>query len=592
MYLGSSVGTKTAIFDSTGVFYIGANKNATVITNFLNGLVDDIRIWSIILTPGFIVDNNNLQLLGTEGGLNAYWKLNNAYTDSTVNANTLTPINTPVFSLDVPFTAPTTRLDIDQSYLVTGSTYTLKTAISENLTDQLIFTPQVDPQKSVSIDIGAKGTGDWTVTVHDQQNNVISTVTVANALLPTTGFYEFVYPTPWRLVIGKTYHIHVTSTVADGTIVSSTLNDLRTANFYTYYQFLVTDTVFHPIKQFLNKLVIGNERYIATWDGAFFQPNFIALPPLTHVRCFAIWREFLAIGTWKETTGSTPTISDWNTGTVYFWDGISLTFNFLIEVPEGQINSMFGTNSTLYMYAGYKGDLLTYQGSYSTTTGGSQATKIKRIPFTANTDSVEIYPGAMTMWRSLLFIGVAANMTSSTITTGTYSWGTLNRLYPETMSLDYIISTGSQGSSVSIGLVYPVGQTLLVGWRDGTAYGVDQVNFNNPPAPFGTLQTLIQDNNVIWNQKISMRLKADMLPLRAGESIDTKYKINRAANWTISPINSTVDEIEMVQDIPDGRGREYQYGIDLYATGSTSPTLLGLTALFDDGSEESQIGNV
>ena len=48
----------------------------------------------------------------------------------------------------------------------------------------------------------------------------------------------------------------------------------------------------------------------------------------------------------------------------------------------------------------------------------------------------------------------------------------------------------------------------------------------------------------------------------------------------------------MVQDIPDGRGREYQYGIDLYATGSTSPTLLGLTALFDDGSEESQIGNV
>ena len=74
---------------------------------------------------------------GNEGNLVAYYTFNSVYTDKTANANTLTGQNSPTFSADVPFPAPTGRLDIDQQYTTTGQTYTLKTSISESQTDQL-----------------------------------------------------------------------------------------------------------------------------------------------------------------------------------------------------------------------------------------------------------------------------------------------------------------------------------------------------------------------------------------------------------------------------------------------------------------------
>jgi hypothetical protein len=152
----------------------------------------------------------------------------------------------------------------------------------------LSFTPLYDPQKSIDFNIAAKGTGNWTITVHDQQNKVVASLTVTNATLPASGWYEFIFSTPWRIVINKSYHVHVTSTVADATLVSSASNDLSKGDYHTYYGFLVNDTQYHPIAKFLNKIIIGNERYLAYWDGAFYQANFIAFPPQTHVRCFGL----------------------------------------------------------------------------------------------------------------------------------------------------------------------------------------------------------------------------------------------------------------------------------------------------------------
>ena len=85
-----------------------------------------------------------------------------------------------------------------------------------------------------------------------------------------------------------------------------------------------------------------------------------------------------------------------------------------------------------------------------------------------------------------------------------------------------------------------------------------------------------------------MTLRGDHLPLASGESVDVKYKINRATNYTVSPINSTVGSEFEELVVQNGRGNEYQVAFDLYATGTTSPTMTGISILGTDGTLENQ----
>jgi len=578
LVIGTSVGTFTSIHNNASLLYVGANKTSAV-ANFFDGYLDDARIWGQANGAGQIAAQNQVQLTGSEGNLKAYYKLNAAFTDGTANGNTLTSHNSPTFSTDVPFPAPSTRLDIDTSQVLSGQTYTLPTSIIEDAIDIRSFTPVNDPQASVSFFVDTKGTGNWTVTIHDQQNRTIATTTMANANIPIAGEVEFIFTTPWRIVIGKTYHIHLTSTVADGKIVTGTADNISTAKYYTYFGFLVTDTQFHPIVPFLQYEVIGNERYLATWDGAFYNPNLIAFPPQWKVRCFGFWREYLAIGMWRG-----GLITGFDRGRIYFWDGQAPTFNFFIDIAEGQVNALCGIDSDLYMYAGYRGLLMDYQGNYAST-GSAQSQKVKRMPQLSGNDYTEVYPGALTMWRGLLHAGLYANSNSTTVGRGVYSYGTLNQMYPQILSFDYPISTGNYGSTVQIGSITPVGTSLVVGWKDGSGFGADKVDFNNNPARVGELQTLVMDDNSIWHQSETLALKADFLPLTTGQSVEIELNLDRNG-FTSLGTQSTISKTSVRNAISSGRAQEYQLGVKLFSSGTTSPTLLGLSLLKDELTSE------
>lgn len=588
--LGTSKGTKTAISDNASLLYVGADKGASAVGDFFNGLLNDMRIWGTAQTASQIYANNLIQLTGKESGLKAYYKLPDL-ADSTANTNTLTGVNTPTFVADVPFPAPTTRLDIDTQSTTTGQTYTLLTAISEAAADKLSFTPINDPQASVGFYIDTLGTGDFTVTVHDQQNRTIATSTIVAANLPASGFVEFFFSTPWRIIIGKSYHIHLTVSTGTSKVITNTASTLAAAQYATYFGYLVTDTQFHPAIQFqyqplggtlTGAMIFGNERYLAVWDGANYYPNFIAFPPAWKVRCFGFWREYLAIGMWRG-----GNIYDFTGGRIYFWDGVSPAFSFFIDVPDGQINAMFGVDTDLYFFAGYRGELLDYKGGYFYNSGNSASAKLKRMPLLQPTDYTEVYPGALTMWRGLLHFGLMGNSNSTIMQRGVYSFGTLNQFYPDTLSYDYVVSTGNNGSTVTIGCVFPVGQKLIVCWQDGIAYGADQISFSNPPASSGEIQILVADDGALWKDKAVLAVKADVLPLLTGESVASKVSTDRSA-FTLATATTTVGSTFNKLPVSNGRSREYQIGAELYATGTTSPTLVGLSLLKEKLDSENQ----
>lgn len=127
---GVSQGTSSSaffpIFDGTAALDIGSVLGSG---SFLDGLIDDIRIWSVIRTSTEIDDNKEIELVGNEANLQAYWKLNNAYTDETANGNTLTPSGSPTFSTDIPFVGNTNYTkDLSETVTDTDSITTLRTA--------------------------------------------------------------------------------------------------------------------------------------------------------------------------------------------------------------------------------------------------------------------------------------------------------------------------------------------------------------------------------------------------------------------------------------------------------------------------------
>lgn len=578
--LGTQVGTFNSISANASTFQVGMYKNgAGTASGFYNGLIDEVRVWSSVRTATDYILGMSDEIISTYATLKAYYKFNNAATDSTTNTNDLTLSGGATYSTTVPFFGATTRLDMDQSAITAGNTYTLPTTISETATNKLTFTPQKDPQKSIAVQVAGIGTGAWTITVHDSFNNVVVTKTVANASM-AVGLYEFIFSSVWRPQINQNYHFHLTSSDGTGTVTTTTAGDLATVSYRTYYQFLVNDQDFHPIAEFLQFLVIGNERYVSTIEATLYDPHTLTLPAGWKVRSFAYWNEYLAIGCWKG-----ETVSQYDNGRIYFWDGTAPTYNFYIDVPEGSINAMIGSRGKLYFIAGYRAKLLVYEG-------GAQARKIKNLINTENTTTVDIYPGAMTMWRALLRIGVAADINNDTENQGVYTYGATNERFADSLSFDYVISTGNYTGNVSIGLTHVVNSKLLIGWRDGAAYGVDYIDIGNDCYTTGTIEHLIEDDGAMYHEKESTTITCQFAPLVAGQSIQLKYRLNRSTDWTelsaITTVGATTTR--SVISTSGSRYREYEIGANLASTSGVSPTIYALSLEKDELETEKRVG--
>jgi len=768
--LGTSSGSYTSISDNTSAFAIGSQD--TDLGSYFNGQIDECRLWNIVRTVDEIYSYKDVQISASTVGLVGYWQLNNDWADQTASNNTLTAVNTPTFTTDTPFLSPTTRLDIDLSQTASGQTYDVPIAISETIANKVSFIPNKDPLKSISVKIDTKGTGNWTLTLHDENNNEIASKTEYNStaslllqsysesnqsydypltessvgesffnvnqitlnyckfylkqkvhaypepvVTPTgncyakvyalngnvgvdsvpvgdplaisepidvstlttsytlttftfigankitlekntnyfiviyyegtpgqldagvyvgsdntsptysgnaaylgrnwypdtsyclcfyvygnytntlnTGDFEFIFSTAVRPLLNATYHFHITSTVADGKVVTNTTADLSTVQYYTYFQILVTDTMYHPIIQFqwqplggtlTGAMIIGNERYLAVWDGSSYDPNFITLMTGWKVRCFAQWRNYLAIGVWKG-----DSITDYHQGRIYFWTGYQPAYDFYIDIPDGQINAMHGVDSDLYIFAGWRGNLIDYKGGEYYNTGNSSSNKLKRMPLLEPECYTEVYPKAINMWRGLLHFGLYADTDSVSSQKGVYSYGTLNEWYPNSLSYDYPISTGSRGSTVKIGMVYPIGQNLLIGWQDGLACGCDVVSFSNPPASEGEVQMYLNDGGTVWKYENNTMFRVDHDTLKTGESITPQISIDRVGKtptFTQLEPSETVGDIAKSQSIPNGRLNEIQIGAVLRQTNGTSPVLKALTIAQDPLESEQQL---
>jgi len=116
-------GYPTSIYDNTTAFRIGAEES----TGHFDGLIDDVRLWATTRTSTQILDNMRVEI-DTATNLVGSWHLNNALTDSSGNAFTLTNNGSAVFLNQVSWFevsdtagAPTESLVFEHNITITDT---------------------------------------------------------------------------------------------------------------------------------------------------------------------------------------------------------------------------------------------------------------------------------------------------------------------------------------------------------------------------------------------------------------------------------------------------------------------------------------
>lgn len=95
---GDATGTGTPANDS---IWLGTRSDAAA---YLNGTMDEIRVWSTQRSAAELDANFKTGLVGTESGLVHLYRVNDAYTDNGSAGQNLSAINTPTFeTTNLPF---------------------------------------------------------------------------------------------------------------------------------------------------------------------------------------------------------------------------------------------------------------------------------------------------------------------------------------------------------------------------------------------------------------------------------------------------------------------------------------------------------
>lgn len=489
-------------------------------------------------------------------------------------------------------------------------TYSVPTVLSESGLNYCFFSPDIEPFFSIAVYIKNKGTGNWTLTLHDSLNNELVSVTVANSSLTNDAYYEFIFGKQVRATVNAsqtgntgTYHFHLTSTVADGTVGTLNNADLTSADFLLFaYRLVDTNNGWHPTAYFggtgFPLLCMGNGRYLATYNfGNDSQPNNAQFN--RHTLQFSFGEEvcglstngqYLVIATEKRSTNANRNYQE---GALYFWDGTTTAPNFKIDIPMGSPYGLYTINNVTYFIIA---------GSLYAWSNGQTILKVRKLAY-QNTDylnavdSTIVNPNMLTSRYNILMIGYPTTTTNVNIDYGVWSWGAVELSYPNSFGYSYSLANGilnnntSGISNLKIGCVQNFVDTMYISWSYTDAggqnrYGIDVVDNYSTPATTFSWKSLIYDGTAIYKTKVATRMKIKFNSFPAGYTLTPYYILDRKTPvyGTASP---SVGDTDLVLDISNSRFKEIQWGFTGTSSGATVPLIItGVTMEIEPLREE------
>lgn len=483
---------------------------------------------------------------------------------------------------------------------LTTQTYGVPTALTEATGNFCFFAPDIEPFYSINVYVVSKGTGNWTLTLHDSLNNQLAQVTVANASLTNNAYNQFKFSGQIRALVNAsqtgnsaTYHWHVTSTVADGTVGTIDAGDLTTADFLLFaYRLVQTKNGWHPTALFTGSgvplLCIGNAQYLSTYNfGNDSNPtnNQWVRHNLTFKAGYEVCgittnNQYLVIGVERRSSNSSRNFQD---GALYFWDGTTAAPSMVIDIPMGAPYGLYTFNNVTYFACA---------GSLFAWSGGQTVIKVRKLAY-QNTDYLNavdntiVNPNMFTSRYNLLMMGYPSSTTNVNLDYGVWSWGAVELTFPNSYGLSYTLANGqtnySSSNNLQIGCVQNFVDSMYISWQytdsgGATHYGIDLVdNFSTPAAIFNWT-SLIYDGGVRYKLKRALRYKINFLPLPANTTLTAMYSLDRGAFITADPISgvaydATTGSTSIVVELNNARFHEIQWGFQGTATSAATTPL-------------------
>lgn len=469
----------------------------------------------------------------------------------------------------------------------TNGSYPIPTSLSETAANKCIFLPDQSPMIRIGVKFLAKGTGSVTLTVHDAQNNVMATKTLATGDITTTGLTYFDF-SQTRLGeyknFGTEYHMHLTSTTSGYTVETYESNQLYGLHFY-YYATLLENTTrkTHPIINWAGaKLVIGNGQYLVEWlpsgleevSESEYDRHRVIVETGMEISSLTSNDEYVVAGCEKVSTTPGRIFQE---GMLGFWDGYADALNFKIDTPMGEPKSLYTYQNITY--AVIDGALYAY-------TGGKQLIKVRTLDntqseYTNTTDITDVYPNCMAVRRGILLLAYPSITTLKTMRHGVYSWGSIDKNYPNSFYYSYDIpeAVGHYNTAeykYEIGGIWNYGETLYFSYGiTNIATGVTTYNLaivDNTSLPAGKFgyESLIYDGGAPWVEKLALRVGVTFSKLPDGMTITPKYRID-GGEWVYGTKVAIKDDTEVKVEI-NKRFRELEFGFDGTSDGVNAKT--------------------
>lgn len=484
---------------------------------------------------------------------------------------------------------------------------TIKTSVSENEEDKILYLPALIPIATIGINFTAKGSGTVRLEIHDENDNVVASSLPKNASdVYTNGYTEFnVRPnpsaplsasnqfttTPWAgdtIESGSVLHIHIVASSSGYTVKSSVAGSLWLTADITSTSYILHETFNkkHPMVMY-DKLYIGNGRYVSTKestplnyvDDTLFIQDALRLDDGFEVCSFGSSDEYLMIGAEKYSAGSTR---GFQAGRIYFWDRQTEGPNFYIDCNMGSPKCIFNFGNIVYIIIA--GALYAY-------TGGKELVKVRTLKgtdteYSGRTSVTEVYPNMMTIRREILMIAFPSETTAYSIRHGVYAFGSVDKNYPNCFTYNYKIPAettddtldqhNSDGQHFRIGCVYNFNDALFYSYEVTTTlegYTTTRVALAVVDNDSGTstsykFESLQYDAGSPAFEKMALRVGIYFDPLPDNTTITPKYRIDDG-EWVMGPATATTGDRYITCEI-NQRFHELQYGLE----GTTGNDLL------------------
>lgn len=493
-----------------------------------------------------------------------------------------------------------------------AATFTLPTSstlIEDDPTKVLRFTSDIEPLEAIRLNFAAKGTGDVTIVVHDPLNRQIGTKTLTaaelTALIPAgNGEVDFTIATPAEILVkpnARTYHVHAYASTGTTTLVTTTADDMNTADFKVKAPRMVTTrNGYHCMEHFLQYIAIQNGRYLSLYeplsdsnpDNTEYLRHKLTLPDGFEGCGMAKTDEFL-IQAFEKVSTDTSRVS--NEGLLVFYDGLSGTYNFYIELTEGAPQALYTKGNIPHVIVG--GTLYVYLG-------GKELTRVRDLPFTDNDftgvkDTTRMYPYSMGVHKKLLHLGFPGTTTNESLEFGVYNYGTVMPEFPSSFGLQYRLSHGFYNTDVGvndlkIGTIRGFGDELYIGWQctiDGNVkYGLDIIDSNCKVAESFKATVRQFDARNVHKQKGVNRVLIRTSAVPEGTSVYPTYTLDDGTEVVDTTAMETGDtQIELTVD---DRFHVIDYGLQGTSDNTvTTPLRVKGIALEWDPLRDEDIGN-